>query len=129
MAHRRVKDISYDDDDDDEFADGEYEDDGDAQGTAESFISTLLLILQKTPELTRNSFICAGLTPEDEEKMIAGAVAVRAELEETGGAIGEKEIRDALWYYYFDVGKSVDYLRRMRSLEYTIAESTRRMEI
>jgi len=55
------------------------------------------------------------LTPEDKEQLKAGTVAVREELGADFPA-SEKEIQDALWHYYYDVGKSVAYLKNRKRL-------------
>jgi hypothetical protein len=43
------------------------------------------------------------------EQLIAGLSSVQAVLGSSSG-ITEKEIKDALWYYYFDQEKTVAYL-------------------
>ena len=40
---------------------------------------------------------------------------VRAEVEEAGLQASDREIEDALWHYYWDVGKSVAYLKNSRT--------------
>jgi HBS1 N-terminus len=49
------------------------------------------------------------MTEEDKAKMSAATVQVWGKI--NGLAVGAKEIRETLWYYYFDVDKSVGYLR------------------
>ncbi|RDW85578.1 hypothetical protein BP5796_03903 [Coleophoma crateriformis] len=52
------------------------------------------------------------LSEEDQENMREGTIKVREALP-TGTAldsITDKEIQEALWHYYYDVGKSVTYL-------------------
>ncbi|EME89327.1 uncharacterized protein MYCFIDRAFT_19415, partial [Pseudocercospora fijiensis CIRAD86] len=83
---QRVKNVDYDEDD--LYSDEEgYEDGQDAQGyTAED----------------KDNF--ANLTP-----------VVRAELEENGIQATSAQIEEALWHYYWDVGKSVAYLKNSRT--------------
>ncbi|KAI1626008.1 elongation factor EF-1 alpha subunit [Exophiala viscosa] len=88
MSNRRVKSLAleaddYDADDYDEYAGGD--DNFDSGGDSE-------------------------LSPEDKEQMRLGAIKVREAL---GSAIpvSDKEIQETLWHYYYDVGKSVVYLK------------------
>jgi len=53
------------------------------------------------------------LEAEDREQLKAGTVAVREELGADFPA-SEKEIQDALWHYYYDIGKSVAYLKNRK---------------
>ncbi|KAL6709982.1 hypothetical protein ACN47E_000767 [Coniothyrium glycines] len=79
----RTRNVDYDDNDDDD--DYYYEDDevGDAD----------------------------GLTGEDKELMHAGTRDVREALGESDGFVSDAQIQDALWHYYYDVGKSVTFLK------------------
>lgn len=52
-----------------------------------------------------------GYTAEDKENFASLTPVVRAELEEVGQQVSDKQIEDALWHYYWDVGKSVAYLK------------------
>jgi hypothetical protein len=52
----------------------------------------------------------ADLSEEDQEQMIAGTIAVRDELGPDASDVTDAEIREALWYYYYDVGKTVSWL-------------------
>jgi len=88
MSNRRVKSLAleddgYDDDDYDEYDGGD--DNFDHGGDSE-------------------------LSPEDKEQMRLGTIKVREAL---GSAIpvSDKEIQETLWHYYYDVGKSVVYLK------------------
>ena len=56
-----------------------------------------------------------GLTAEDRENLSNLTPVVRAELDEAGFQASDKEIQDALWHYYWDVGKSVVYLKSLRA--------------
>ncbi|TVY15557.1 HBS1-like protein [Lachnellula arida] len=48
---------------------------------------------------------------EDKQLLQAGSIAVRAELPpDSTSQISDKQITDALWHYYYDVEKSVNYL-------------------
>lgn len=56
----------------------------------------------------------AGTSAEDQEQLRVGTIAVREELGEDSDFTTDKEIQDALWYYYYDIEKSVAYLRKQR---------------
>lgn len=43
--------------------------------------------------------------------MRVGTIAVRAELPATATYITDKQIQEALWNYYYDIEKSVGYLK------------------
>lgn len=49
------------------------------------------------------------LTAEDKEQLRRGTVEVREAL--AGISASDSEIQEALWHYYYDVGKSVTYLK------------------
>jgi elongation factor 1 alpha-like protein len=49
------------------------------------------------------------LTSEDKEKLRLGTLQVREAL--AGVPASDSEIQDALWHYYYDVGKSVTYIK------------------
>jgi elongation factor 1 alpha-like protein len=84
-SHKRVKDIDYDEDDMYSGDEGDYDNAGGDELSAED----------------KHNF--AELTP-----------VVRAELDEAGLQIENKEIEDALWHYFWDVGKSVTYLKNAK---------------
>ena len=48
---------------------------------------------------------------DDKEHFATLTPVVRAELEEAGARASDKDIEDALWHYFWDVGKSVSYLK------------------
>lgn len=50
------------------------------------------------------------LTQEDREQLQVGTIQVRESLGPSFPAT-DKEIQEALWNYYYDVGKSVTYLK------------------
>lgn len=56
-----------------------------------------------------------GYTDEDRENFAALTPVVRAELEESGLQVDDGEIGQALWHYFWDVGKSVAYLKNSRT--------------
>ncbi|KAL1306147.1 hypothetical protein AAFC00_004258 [Neodothiora populina] len=88
MAHHRIKNIALDEDDLD-YSDGDdyYGDDGVVEGGDE-------------------------LSAEDQEQMRSGTISVRQALgEQYEGFIIDAQIHEALWHYYYDVGKSVTYLK------------------
>lgn len=82
MSNRRVKSLAADDEYDDY---DDYDDNYEEGGNAE-------------------------LSPEDKEQMRQGTIQVREALGSTVPAT-DNEIQDALWHYYYDVGKSVAYLK------------------
>jgi len=88
MTGHRAKDLGYDEDDlgysDEDYYEGE--------GTADAGED--------------------GLTAEDAEQMRIGTASVREALgDELSGFITDNQIQEALWHYYYDVAKSVTYLK------------------
>jgi elongation factor 1 alpha-like protein len=81
MSNKRVKSLAADDDD-------YYEDDdyGDEDADEEE------------------------LSPEDKEQLRLGTIKVREALGSVY-SVPEKSIHDALWDYYYDVGKTVTFLK------------------
>lgn len=57
----------------------------------------------------------AEYTDEDRSNFDTLTPVVRAELQEAGLQASDREIEDALWHYYWDVGKSVAYLKNTRT--------------
>ncbi|KAK8190064.1 elongation factor EF-1 alpha subunit [Phyllosticta capitalensis] len=51
------------------------------------------------------------LSPEDQEQMRLGKTKVREALGPDYANVADKHIEDALWNYYYDIGKSVSYLK------------------
>jgi elongation factor 1 alpha-like protein len=82
MSNRRVKSLAYDDDD----LDDGYDDDNYDEGEANE------------------------LSPEDKEQMRQGTIKVRSALGSELPAT-DAEIQEALWNYYYDVAKSVAYIK------------------
>jgi elongation factor 1 alpha-like protein len=93
MAHRRVKEIDYDSDEYDEYYSGEEEEYGVEGGAAAA----------------------AGnddeLSAEDKEHMRVGTESVREALGDAFSEVTDVAIQEALWHYYYDVAKSVTYLK------------------
>jgi len=83
MAHRRIKDVSYDEDEYDDYEEEEYD----------------------APTAPQAS-------TEDQMQMRQATDAVREALGQNSDAT-TKEIEEALWYYYYDVDKTVAYLTSM----------------
>ncbi|KAF2847430.1 hypothetical protein T440DRAFT_381129, partial [Plenodomus tracheiphilus IPT5] len=81
----RTRNIDYDDDDvydaDDYYDDDEEEEGGDA--TAD----------------------------DDKEQMRVGTSRVREALADVSDVVSDEQIQEALWHYYYDVAKSVSYLK------------------
>ncbi|KAF2193014.1 hypothetical protein K469DRAFT_693090 [Zopfia rhizophila CBS 207.26] len=51
-----------------------------------------------------------GMTDEDREQMRIGAIKVKEALN-SSITVSDSQIQEALWHYYYDVGKSVTYLK------------------
>jgi elongation factor 1 alpha-like protein len=87
MSKHRIKSVVPDDDyddDDDGYEEG-YGDDGNAEEDS--------------------------LTAEDKEKLRIGTAQVQHALGPGLPSVTEREIQDTLWHYYYDVAKSVTYLK------------------
>lgn len=54
-------------------------------------------------------------TAEDRDNFASLTPVVRAELDEAGLQASDRDIEEALWHYYWDVGKSVAYLKNART--------------
>ncbi len=89
MSNRRVKSMAVDD----EYGYDDYEDDyEDGTGDGDN-----------------------DLSPEDKEQMRQGTLKVREALGPSFPAT-DTEIHDALWHYYYDVSKSVTFLKSISLL-------------
>lgn len=53
------------------------------------------------------------MTADDKAQMREGSLKVRQVLEQEIPTISDKDIEDSLWHYYYDVEKSITYLRSM----------------
>jgi elongation factor 1 alpha-like protein len=95
MAHRRVKDIDYDEDEYEEYYSGEEEYGYDDAESAPA------------PAVSQED----ELSPEDKEQMRKGTENVRAALGDAADFVTDDAIQEALWHYYYDVAKSVTYLK------------------
>ena len=96
MAHRRVKEIDYDEDEYDDYYSGEEEygyEGADTEAAA--------------PSASQED----ELSPEDKEQMRIGTENVRAALGDAADFVTDDAIQEALWHYYYDVAKSVTYLK------------------
>ncbi|KAJ4983666.1 elongation factor Tu GTP binding domain-containing protein [Stagonosporopsis vannaccii] len=51
------------------------------------------------------------MSADDKEQMQIGTVSAREALGSAGSHISDAQIQEALWHYYYDVGKSVSYLK------------------
>lgn len=56
-----------------------------------------------------------GYTDDDRDNFATLTPVVRAELDEAGLQAADREIEEALWHYYWDVSKSVAYLKNTRT--------------
>ncbi len=54
------------------------------------------------------------MTDEDREQMRTGTAKVREGLGPSSSSVPIKDIEEALWHYYYDVGKSITYLKSMQ---------------
>ncbi|GJC89685.1 HBS1-like protein [Colletotrichum liriopes] len=52
------------------------------------------------------------LSPEDREAMNIGTATVQSALGPDADKVTAQQIQDALWYYYYDVDKTVSYLQK-----------------
>ncbi|KEQ61591.1 elongation factor EF-1 alpha subunit [Aureobasidium melanogenum CBS 110374] len=98
MAHRRVKEIDYDEDEYDDYYSGEEEygyEGADNEAAADTHEDEL--------------------SAEDKEQMRIGTQKVRAALGDVSEFITDEAIQEALWHYYYDVAKSVTYLKNQNA--------------
>lgn len=107
-SHNRIKNISYDDDDDYYSEEEEELDDYDEpQATSSSSTSPAVAL---NPDNPSNS-----LTDSDRESLRNGCVEVRqllGALDTAANAmVGDAEVWEALWEFYYDVDASVEWLR------------------
>ena len=51
------------------------------------------------------------MTDEDREQMQVGTAMVRSTLGPAFSNLASQDIEEALWHYYYDVDKSVEYLK------------------
>ncbi|KAF2227413.1 P-loop containing nucleoside triphosphate hydrolase protein [Elsinoe ampelina] len=86
-GHRRVKNIDYDDDDDYDDYEEEYADGDATANTGDD-----------------------ELTEDDKEQLRMGTAKVRSILGESSH-ISNSAIEEALWHYYYDIEKTVTYLK------------------
>ncbi|KAF1936391.1 hypothetical protein EJ02DRAFT_459567 [Clathrospora elynae] len=52
-----------------------------------------------------------GMTADDKEQMRVGTMQIREALGEMSGFASDEQIQEALWHYYYDIAKSVTYLK------------------
>ena len=88
----RTRNIDYDDDDDDDVYDDEDEYYEEGEGGD-------------------------ALAEDDKESMRLGTISVREGLGEMSGFTSDAQIQEALWHYYYDVEKSVVYLKNKLGTE------------
>lgn len=106
MAGRGGVDLSYDEDELEGYEEDEHVDE------SQSMTCTCQTLRLRIADL-----FSQDLSAEDEENMRQGTIAVRADLGEDSNFSTDKEIRDSLWYYYYDIDKTVAYLRKQRRPE------------
>lgn len=61
----------------------------------------------------------AGTSADDKEQMRVGTIRVREALAETSDFVSDAQIQEALWHYYYDIAKSVSYLKNKLGTEPT----------
>lgn len=92
MSRHRIKNVSLDDEDleDDYDYDDEYDayNDGDGAGPSNE----------------------TGISEDDKEQLQKGTVEVRRQLGPENPSTDE-EIQESLWHYYYDIARSVTYLK------------------
>lgn len=59
--------------------------------------------------------IHAELSEEDQQQMAAGTIAVREALGPDVPNVTDREIQEALWHYYYDIGQTVTYILDTRA--------------
>jgi elongation factor 1 alpha-like protein len=52
-----------------------------------------------------------GMSEDDKEQMRLGTISVREALGDFEAGVSDAQIQEALWHYYYDVAKSVSYLK------------------
>jgi len=107
MAHRRVKEIDYDEDDYDDYYSGEEEYGYEAAEPA--------IVAADNED---------DLSAEDKEQLRRGTESVREALGDAFADVTDAAIQEALWHYYYDVAKSVTYLKSMSSPKHAMAASS-----
>lgn len=58
-----------------------------------------------------------GPSAEDKEQLRLSAIEVREQLGPDFETL-DQEIQETLWYYYYDIGKTVTYIKSMALLSY-----------
>ena len=53
----------------------------------------------------------SAMSADDKEQMRISTISAREALGSAGSNISDAQIQEALWHYYYDVGKSVSYLK------------------
>ena len=87
----RTRNVDYDDDDIYDDDDDDYYEEEEAGGAADA--------------------ADGGMTEDDKEQMRAGTIRVREALGDKSDFTSDEQIQEALLHYYYDVGKSVSYLK------------------
>ena len=114
--HKIVKNLDLDEELDDYDGGDNYDDSyGGADGGAGGVEGPLVpdppcLYGQRERSLTCGFMHCAELSEEDQQQMAAGTIAVREALGRDVPDVTDREIQEALWHYYYDVGQTVTYI-------------------
>ncbi|KAH7074319.1 P-loop containing nucleoside triphosphate hydrolase protein [Paraphoma chrysanthemicola] len=70
-----------------------------------------------------------GNTEDDKEHMRVGTIGVRAALGDFEAGVSDAQIQEALWHYYYDVGKSVSYLKNKLGGTNAVKETPKKEKI
>ncbi|KAH3914057.1 hypothetical protein HBI56_053920 [Parastagonospora nodorum] len=99
----RTRDVAYDDDDDVYDDDDYYSEEEAAAGD--------------------------GMTEDDKEQMRIGTISVREALGEFEAGVSDAQIQESLWHYYYDVGKTVTYLKNKLGGAHTPKETPKKEKV
>jgi elongation factor 1 alpha-like protein len=67
-----------------------------------------------------------GMTEDDKEQMRLGTIRVREALGEFEAGVSDAQIQESLWHYYYDVAKTVSYLKNRLGGVPTPKETTKK---
>jgi elongation factor 1 alpha-like protein len=67
-----------------------------------------------------------GMSEDDKEQMRIGTIGVREALGEFEAGISDAQIQEALWHYYYDIAKSVSYLKNKLGGAQTVKETPKK---
>jgi elongation factor 1 alpha-like protein len=70
-----------------------------------------------------------GMTEDDKEQMRIGTISVREALGEFEAGVSDAQIQESLWHYYYDVGKTVTYLKNKLGGAHTPKETPKKEKV